>query len=196
MKIEKITLSIMYSPWTIDTYSTFTFDHTIDYILEEENEKKQNRWVWYEDSTDDTPVSYDDYDWTYFKKEYVQALANNWHDLVQSHICDDVIKEVELTGEAYSPREYNFTTDDCEVTFTIDLDALDAYIETHRDVYEKDKIKSESGFIWLGNEEQTKLHFYLHHKSINDLTEDDYYFDTREVVDPYEFVEYKLIKVR
>lgn len=127
MEKQKIDFSIMFSPWSIDTYNLFNFDSEIEMILLDQNE-------------DNKPSDYDDYEWTFETKEYVQALAENWQHLLNKYILDEVILSVELEGEAYSPREYNFSTDNCAVIFTVDVDKLNEYIDRNKEDFEQNKI--------------------------------------------------------
>lgn len=160
---------ITFTPWTIDTYCMFNFD--ADEALIEDNK------------------TYDDYKWTYRHKEYVQALAESWRDLVNKNATDDIVKSVSLVGEAYSPREYNFTTDNCQVSFDVDIDALHAYVEKHRALYDAEHIRDHDGFWWYGNEDDTMLHWYLHTVSVKLYSPDTYYIDQHENVPAYEYIE-------
>lgn len=176
----------MYTPWTIDTYSTFDFDShdesEIDYYNEEHN----------------TSYTYDDFDWTYNHKGLVQCLASNWLDFVQKNIIDDVILAIEPDGEPWSPREYNFSTDNQNIIFTVNIDALKKYIFNNVDDYNVNKIQDRSGFWWMGDDEQTMLNYYLRTKSEQDYTQYDYYSDQLDQLQSngqlYDFVSYELIK--
>lgn len=177
--MQKIEFSISFTPWTIDTYSVFSLDHEIENILYNQNE-------------DGLSDDYDSYDWTFNHKGYVQSLAENWLDIVTGEVLDDVIKSIKLDGESYSPREYNFSTDNCNIIFEVDIDKLCDYIEQNKDDYEKNKIQSESGFMWLGDIMQQMLHYYLHNESIKALPPEYYEDSQRELTQGYEFIDYEL----
>lgn len=181
MQKEKVHFSIMYSPYTIDTYNTFNFDYEIENILYNQEEVNE-------------PSTYDDYNWEYDHAGYVQALAENWLVLMRENIIDDVVLAVDLDGKACSPREYNFTTDDCNVTYTVDVDKLNAYIKANQSDFDQNKIKSDDGFVWLGDETQQKLHYYLLHESIKGYSDEYYMSDVFERVPAYDYISYTLIE--
>lgn len=165
----KLETQITFTPYTIDTYSMFGLDC--------------------EDALIDDGKVYDDYDWTYLHKKYVQALADNWLLLMRENIIDDVVLDIAIVGEAYSPREYNFTTDNCQVSFDVDIDKLRAYVEAHRAQYDIEHIRDHDGFWWFGNEDDTMLHWYLQTVSATQYTPDTYVQDQYEGVPQYEYVE-------
>lgn len=174
MNIQKLPLTIDDTPYTIDTYSLFTMDN--------------------EEAIMDDGKTYDDYEWEYDNKGYVQALADNWLKLMRGNIIDPVILAIESDGPAYSPREYNFKTDNAPISITIDRDALNAYIETNKEKYEKEKRHSYDGYIWLGEEIDNMLMFYLENESIKLYSTEDYYMDQREQVSEYEYMSNTLIE--
>lgn len=186
MNIKTIQLNIMFSPYTIDTYNTFDFDS------HDENE------VYNYNDEHNTNYTYDDFDWTYDRKGLVKQLADNWLYLTKANILDDVILDIVPDGEPYSPREYNFSTDNQNIIFTVDYDKLTAYIKDNQAHYDANKIKSSSGFWWFGDDDQTMLHYYLHFKSAADYTENDYINDQYDLLQGngliYEFVTFELIK--
>ena len=172
---KELETQITFTPYTIDTYQTFTFERSEESML------------------DNGELEYDDYDWTYDTQGYIQALADSWLKLMQDNILDDVIKNVKLDGKAYSPREYNFTTDNSQVVFEVDIVKLKQYIVNNQADYDKTHIRSYDGFMYFGNEDDTMLHYYLHNKSIEDYTFESYLYDQYEQVEPSEFIDYKLI---
>lgn len=101
---------------------------------------------------------------------------------MRDNIIDDVILAIEPDGEPWSPREYNFATDNGNVHFTVNHDALVAYIAQNRADYDVNKIASCSGFVWFGDEDQTMLNYYLHHKSLTDYSEDAYLSDQNDML--------------
>ena len=179
--IKKIELSTMYTPYTLDTYNTFTYDQAeinyIDYYNEEH----------------DTECDYDDFEWEYDMQGYIKALADNYITLLNAEILDEVIKKVEYNGKVYSPREYNFKTDDADPIFTVDHDKLVQYINEHREDYDKNKIGSCDGFIWLGDEDDTMLNYYLATVSEKIYSRDSYFYDQNEIY-PQEYITMTPIK--
>jgi hypothetical protein len=176
----------MYTPWTIDTYSTFDLEGHEDQEIYNYNEENG------------TSYTYDDFNWSYDHKGLVKQLANNWLDLTKFNILDDVILAITPDGEPWSPREYNFTTDDQNINFLVDYNKLVAYIEANREHYNQNKISDSSGFWWLGDKDQTMLHYYLATKSANDYTENDYISDQYDLLQGngqlYELVSFELIE--
>lgn len=183
---KTINFEITYTPWTIDTYNTFDFESHDDQEIENYN------------AENNTNLYYDDFNWSYNHKGLVKQLADNWLNLTRETILDNVIKAIEPNGEPYSPREYNFTTDNQSINFTVNYDALLAYIEDNKEHYNVNKIQSCSGFWWLGEEDQTMLHYYLAYKSAADYPEFDYISDQSDLLNGngqiYEFVTYEPIK--
>ena len=57
---KNIVLNSMFTPYTIDTYSTFTMDNEEDYVIESLSEESGRE------------LTYDDIDWTYDHKGFVQ----------------------------------------------------------------------------------------------------------------------------
>lgn len=173
MTTKTLNTQITFTPYTIDTYNVFTFDRVDNAFIEDDR-------------------TYDDYEWEYNHAGYVQALADNWEVLMQKNILDDVILGVTLDGKAYSPREYNYTTDNAQVVFTINYDALLAYIEKNKEAYDRDHIRDYDGFWWLGDEDDTMLHYYLHTKTLETYPESEYMQDQDRGVSAYEYVEAKI----
>lgn len=166
----KIQLSFMYTPYTLDTYQTFTSDSFEEHELESLSEEHGRE------------ISYDDIDWTYDHEKLVEMLYDNAIDLLQKNIIDDVILAVEKDGAPWSPREYNFSTDDGNIIFTVNHEKLVQFCQNDSD-YHKDKIQSVSGFMWLGNDDQTMLNYYLAKKTASEYTPDDYYSDQIDMLD-------------
>lgn len=171
--MNKKEMTIIDTPYTIDTYNTFTFD---------------NEEVFMEDGK-----TYDDYEWEYDHKGYLQALADNWEKLMRENILDDIIKNITVTGEAYSPREYNFTTDNAPITIEYDPEALHAYIEAHKEQYEAEKRRDYDGYMFLGDEEDNMLMWYMETVSTKMYSPEDYYMDQRDNVSEYEYISNTLI---
>jgi hypothetical protein len=182
-----IELESTYTPYTLDTYHTFTFESDEDYILEILNDEKS-------DEADE--ITYDDVDWDYNTDGYLKDLAEKRVELMNDEILDDVILKVESKGEIVRPAYYNFTTDRDNTYFTVDIEKLEKYISGHKEDYEKNKIQSCGGFMWLGDEEQTMLNYYLMYKSADDdkgYTRHAYVIDQYDCFSPYEYIDYKLI---
>jgi len=177
-------MNIMFTPWTIDTYSTFTTDSFETMEIDNYNE------------VNGTNYNYDDFEWSYDHKGIVKALAKNWLEFVTDNIIDDVIVAIKPDGEPWSPREYNFSTDNQNIIFTVNYDKLNDYIKANQASYNKNKIASCDGFMWFGDDDQTKLHYYLAYKSGNDYTPANYQMDQyeREFDSSWEYITYELIK--
>lgn len=180
--MEKIELTIIDTPYTIDTYSTFTTDHAEEYLLEAMREENPD-------------IVYDDIDWNYDHEGHIQALAENCVALMNKNICDNVIKSITLNGKAYSPKEYNFTTDNAPISITYNEEALAVYIEEHREKYEKEKRQSYDGYMWLGDERDNELQWYMKTASTALYSIEDYYMDQNDndQVDAYTFLNYEVM---
>lgn len=182
MNKQKITLETLYTPWTLDTYQTFTFDQS-----------DENEIEFYNDENN-TSYDYDDFDWTYDCKGYVQALAENLLDKLRENIIDDVILSIDSDLKVYTPKEYNFTTDKIFLDFTVNYDLLKAYVAANNEEYQKEKIKSCSGFMWFGEEEHDMLNWYL--RNVSELihySDENYMWDQIEDIYPSEYVKMKLL---
>lgn len=155
----------MYTPWTIDTYATFTGDMYEEMELEYLSEELGR------------DVTYDDVEWEYNHKKLLEILTKNWIDFTRANILDDIIISIDQDGEPWSPREYNFSTDDCSITFGVNIERLRDWIEVNWEKYQAEKIQSQSGFIWLGDEDETMLEYYLRAKSAEEYTPESYLYD-------------------
>ncbi len=179
---KKIELDISSTPYTIDTYQTFTFEGEDDYILESLNEDSKKE------------ITYDDVDWTYDCKGYVQDLATSWAELMNANIIDSVIKKITLDGKAYSPKYYNFATDNCNVVFEVDYKRLKAYIAKHQTDYDKNHIRSYDGYMCFMDKNEVMLHYYLHNESNRKYDHfESYHYDQIEGVPAMEYITYKKI---
>jgi hypothetical protein len=164
--------SISDTPYTIDTYQTFTFDNAEEMICE------------------NYTLDYDDLDWEHRTTEHVQALAESWLHLLKENILDNVIRDIAITAPASSPREYNFRTDSAPVKFTVDMDALNKYIDDHAEDYQKNKIHSVDGFMYFGDEDDARLDYYLRKVStVLYRPYEDYFMDQLDAVDSWEYVD-------
>lgn len=168
--MEKIELETIFTPWTLDTYQTFTFEGAESMICESEG------------------VEYDDMDWDYDCKGYINDLAKNLVTLLNDNILDDVILSVTSDLKVYSPKEYNFSTDKIFLEFLVDEKKLDNYIETNKESFEAEKLRDRDGFMWFGDELQTKLNFYLYSESVKKYTAESYYYDQMDSVPEYEYI--------
>lgn len=173
--MEKITLETLYTPYTLDTYNTFDLDIDEMSFFELEGE-------------------YDDYTFDYDFDTYKKDLAVNMIKLLKANILDNVITGIESDYIVHSPRSYNYETDKIYIDFIINKKELDLYIEKNIDKYNAEKIKDQDGFWWLGNEDQTRLNFYLYNESIEIYSSDDYVMDQYEGVESYQFITYKKLK--
>lgn len=177
MNTKEIQFSITFTPYTIDTYSTFTFDGEIDYIL---------------DSPEFDGLTYDDLEWSYDHKGLIIALAQTWEHLMRANVLDPVILSVRLDSAPYSPKFYNFETDNCFIVFTVDSDALESYIAGNIIDYDANHIRSGDGFMWFGDSDQTKLHYYLHTRSAEQYSVNEYEDDVREHAPIQDFISAKM----
>lgn len=174
--MEKIiNLESTFTPYTLDMYSTFTFESDEEGIL------------------CDLEKEYDDLEWMYDNKEYLQALSNNRLDLLKKNIIDNVILDIQKDGEPTSPRYYNFDTDKSFNNWVIDTDKLDEYINNNLSDYNENKLKDRDGFWWFGDEEQTKLNYYLMTESVKTYPAENYYYDQVDEVPAGEYITYEII---
>lgn len=167
------TASTLDTPYTLDTYATFTLDC--------------------EESLMDEGKTYEDYEWEYDTKEYLAALAANWEKLMTANILDKVILSVTVTGAPTSPREYNFTTDSAPISITYNPAALQEYIAANQAHYKENKRHSVDGYMWLGDETDAQLIYYMENESTRIYSTDNYVMDQYENVPEYEYVYGKLI---
>ena len=179
-----INLESLYTPYTLDGYQTFDLERETDMLIEDECEKAGEE------------LEYDDFDWHYNFKNYLEALAKNYIKLLNQEILDDIILSVKSDCAVISPSYYNYTTDKIYVDFEINKKKLDKFIEENFKDYEKDRIKSNDGFIWLADEDddETKLEYYLRKVSEKKYSRENYMMDQMEIVQGWEYVTCKLIK--
>jgi len=171
----KIKLSSRYTPYTIDTYGTFTSDDDIDRICEREE------------------CGYDDIDWEYDMLGYCQALSDNRLELLRENILDDVIIDIKKDGDVYMPQYYNYGGDEVSNIYVVNKKALQDFISKNKDDYGKNRIESCDGFLWLGDENTTMLEYYINKVSEKKYSKEEYFFAQVEDVYFDEFVKYKKI---
>lgn len=145
-KIE-IELDSMFTPYTLDTYQTFTLDDEEDRIIENLRE--------------DTglDLTYHDVVWEYDINGFVKALAEKRLEVLRGNIIDDVILAIDDNTDISSPKEYNFKTDNCFNVYMVDIDALNKFIADNKNDYEQNKLRDRDGFWWFGDDNQTKLNY-------------------------------------
>lgn len=177
MEKEKIILGSDFTPYTLDTYQTFSDEDIETDLVQDYNERHR------------TDFDQHGFDFKYDHKGYLKELADNRLKLLKENILDDVILDIEDDGEPISPREYNFGTDKADNIFTVDVAKLDAYISNISKEYEKNKIKDCDGFMWLGDEYQAKLNYYLRDVSFCKYSQENYYFDQVENVFEADYIE-------
>lgn len=175
--MQKITLETLYTPYTLDLYQTFTFEMVEEYVT----------------ADTENGGDYDDFEWEYDSKGYLEALAENLVSLLNENILDDVILKVEQDGKPVSPQYYNFTTDKAWVVFTVSGEKLNAWIAEHDAEYQAGKLRDRDGFWWFGDENETMLAYYLKTVSAGKYSHEEYFFDQLEQVDTHEYVEAKKI---
>lgn len=187
--IKKIQLSTSDTPYTLDTYATFTFDDAVEYITENMRELHPEL----------PEISYDDIEWNYDCEGYLAALAKNWESLMRDNMLDDVILKVTVTGKPHSPREYNFSTDDAPIEIEYNEKALCEYIAAHRDQYEREKRRSYDGYMWLGDERDNEIMWYLAHNARyhtsgtnGNYTPGNYVVDQLEKIAATDYIDYTL----
>jgi hypothetical protein len=163
-------------------------DDEDDCILENENEREREKAL--EENRDAETLKYDDFVFDNDINGYLSALSVNLITLLNDNILDDVITKVSSDGKVISPREYNFTTDTVFLDFEVNETKLNEYVEINRAAYDAEKIKSCSGFVWFGDEQQTRLAWYLKTESTKHYPSFEYISDQFESVSAYEFIEY------
>lgn len=120
MKVNSISDVIGY---TLDTYSTF---------------------CWYESIADEDMQEETEID----HEGYRQDLAD-LQETVLNNYTDGTVKSFKTTG-SYSPREYNFSTDNSELEITVNYTNLKAYVVKHRadfESYLRETFTSYDGFM-------------------------------------------------
>ena len=173
--MEKITLETVFTPYTLDTYQTFTFENDEECLIDEGK-------------------TYDDYEWDYDCKGYLNDLAENLIVLLRDNILDDVITGINSDLKVSSPKQYNFDTDKIFIDFKVDQLKLDKYINDNIDEYNKNKLKSCDGFMWFGDDKETKLNYYLRKVSAEKYSQESYFYDQIDCVQGCEYITNKLIK--
>ena len=174
MKTKTITLETVFTPYTLDTYQTFTFENDEECLIDEGK-------------------TYNDYDWDYDCEGYLNNLAENLIVLLRDNILDDVITGVDSDMKVFSPKEYNFDTDKIFIDFKVNQLKLDKYINDNIDEYNENKLKSCDGFMWFGDDKETKLNYYLRKVSDKKYTQENYFYDQTDCVQGYEYITNKLI---
>ena len=88
----------------------------------------------------------------YDHQGWLRELATASVDLLNSNYgLEPVVRGVEFTGEVASPREYNFTTDSYMARWTVDTDALEAWLTDNGIVIEDGR--GVSGLIRTADDE-------------------------------------------
>ena len=90
-------------------------------------------------------IRYDHEGWC---RELAQASVEVVRDAV---IGEGIVHAVEMTGETWSPREYNFSTDGYMARWTVDTDALEAWLADNGIVIENGR--NVPGFIRTADDE-------------------------------------------
>ena len=150
----------------IDTYGMLTGDTADEYTIESEIE-----------STGNTELTYDSFEWEYDHKQIVKDLAHASIEIVEQAIAGTeyakIIKGIEFVGSG-SPTYYNYTTDWYTMSVDVDMDELKKYIDIHTKEIEKiAESYDNTGIVDLENYEN------MHHAGIchilnNCITSDDY----------------------
>ena len=172
--MEKITLETVFTPYTLDIYQTFTFENDEECLIDEGK-------------------TYDDYDWDYDCEGYLNNLAENLIVLLRDNILDDVITGVDSDMKVFRPKEYSFDTDKIFIDFKVNQLKLDKYINDNIDKYNKNKLNSCDGFMWFGDDKETKLNYYLRKVSAEKYSPESYFYDQNEIYRS-EYITNKLIK--
>lgn len=104
-----------------------------------------------------------EYDHEGWLRELATASVEVLRDAV---VGEGVVHAVEFTGEVWSPREYNFSTDGYMARWTVDTDALEAWLADHGVVIEDGR--GVSGFMRTADDETwylgRALQEYLEHE--------------------------------
>jgi hypothetical protein len=183
-KITNIELEAMFTPYTLDTYSTFEIGSDDDMEIENYNE------------INGTDLSYYDFNWTYDNESFLHDIAKKRLELMRDNILDDVIIGIKKDGEPWSPREYNFSTDNANNIYTVNIKKLKQYIKDNQEDYNKNKLKDRDGFMWFGDDHQTMLNYYLRTESAKEntgYTQDDYIVDIYDAIRAHEYVTFEPI---
>ena len=177
--MDKISIETLYTPYTLDTYSIFTMESAIE-----------SEMYYYNDENDtDIELEYDDIECD--MDGYLKALADNLIDQLNDNIKDKVLHKFSYDGKVISPKEYNFVTDKIFIDIEYDKKELDKYIDKHKTEYEKEKIESRDGFIWLGDEDLTRIAYYITRESTKKLSKNDYIMNQFDDVSDYEYITIK-----
>jgi len=181
---KEIELESMFTPYTLDTYNTFTLDNEEDIIIENLSKDTGNS------------LTYNDIDWTFNMDGFIKALAARRLEVLRNNIIDNVILSIADNTDITRPREFNFKTDNCFNVYTVDAEALDKFIDDNRADYEANKLKNSDGFWWFGDDNQTKLNYYMAKTCYGEKESqfEAYYYDMLDGFDYREFIDYKLIK--
>ncbi len=167
-------LETLYSPYTLDTYNIFTLDSAIDSEIEYHNDNNTRQ------------IDYNDFDCD--MESYKKDLAIHLVELLNENILDDVILKITSDMKVISPSEYNYITDKIWLGLEYDEIKLDEYIEKNQADFDEKKIKSCSGFMWLGEEIDEKIIYYLNEVSGKKFSRDAYIISQFEDVSEYEYI--------
>lgn len=164
----------------IDAYQTFT--QGSDYWLEGELDNIADMT-----GADPTPFVQEGRDLWHGGLEYhydhagwVQALAVESVEVMAELLGEDdpVVKGITFTGESWSPREYNFTTDGYMAEWTIDADALEAWLAENNVVLSDGR--GVSGFFGTADDDFWYLATGLRRYLEETLEESDYFYGMTE----------------
>lgn len=108
--------------------------------------------------------------WTvdYDHKGWLKELAEASVAVLNSDVVDPggIVRAVDLTGETWSPSYYNFTTDGYMATWTVDTDALEAWLAENN--VEIGNGRGIDGFIRTADDETwylgNAIEAYLEHE--------------------------------
>lgn len=115
--------------YTIDTYGMFNPDGWLD---------------------DDPDLGEYGTDWDFDHTAYVASLSNFCAEILERHSGFAKFKATFTATSSYSPREYNFKTDNAELLIEFDDDKVLKHITTHQpefDKYLKNTFTSYDGFM-------------------------------------------------
>lgn len=115
--------------YTIDTYGQFNPDGWLD---------------------DDEKLGEYGTDWDFDHTAYVASLSNFCAEELERHASFAKFNAKFTTTSSYSPREYNFKTDNAELMIEFDDKTVMQYIRKHADEFKlmlKDRFTSYNGFM-------------------------------------------------
>lgn len=153
-------------------------------------------------------INYDaNYFWEHFNNQaYVNAVESTAHQFLNGTHEANGIEVTIKCKEIYSPKYYNFSTDEMVFDVTFNKRKVKQYAKDYRDEFNqflKDNYSSYDGFCsmtsnnyneWLydfNNNEARAIGAVLSFIFRDDMLEDDFYETCRETLYYWDFIDYK-----